>query len=516
MRHHRDGRSDPQANFMQFVNRLLIASIFAAATVLAYGPALASQCPLAIQSLTLAGKGAGGKAVMYSVAADLLGSTPMSAALVIGTRSGTTALDWPNITLSTPAPSLHAPSASGTPTPVPPQLANMSFERKSDDVLDAAVTTAGGIRCTLPAIRLSNTTAEIPVVTVYDEAKYHSALPRESPLDHIPMITNAMFAKKAPLQYPNLAQDEDISGTVLIGLVIGPSGKAQYAWVRARDVSAGGDTMLDGPAIWSALNSTYVPRLADGRPTSSTYDIQYTYVLDDPANHNVDDTKMSELNLLKQCPVIMETLRVSVSNGSDHTQWYTFGVDAKGSELPTSVVIGVRDAQKKSTGLIWNPIPLHQDAGAPLWWSAEGSFNWKGAPITLAWVDQATLSNGTIIVCKPVSDAPFNLADGTEFPRYVTGDPLPLLSMQQVKPAAFTHEVWPQYPLGPLGVREAGYAVVQTVVDEGGTIREAFLTQSSGVRSLDSAALYAATSSDYRPASSDAVALYEAVYQFVP
>jgi TonB family protein len=88
--------------------------------------------------------------------------------------------------------------------------------------------------------------------------------------------------------------------------------------------------------------------------------------------------------------------------------------------------------------------------------------------------------------------------------------------MQQVKPAAFTHEVWPQYPVGPNGVREAGYAVVQTVVDEAGTIREAFLTQSSGVRSLDSAALYAATASDYQPASSGAAALYEAVYQFVP
>jgi hypothetical protein len=47
-------------------------------------------------------------------------------------------------------------------------------------------------------------------------------------------------------------------------------------------------------------------------------------------------------------------------------------------------------------------------------------------------------------------------------------------------------------------------------------IREAFLTQSSGVKGLDSEALFAATSSDYRPAASGAVALYEAVYEFVP
>jgi protein TonB len=149
-------------------------------------------------------------------------------------------------------------------------------------------------------------------------------------------------------------------------------------------------------------------------------------------------------------------------------------------------------------------------------WYAAGSFNWKGPPITQAWIDQATMSDGTVIECQPVSNAPLNFADGEEFPRYVAGDPLPMLSMQEVRAAQFTHEVWPRYPSETGGVRRAGYAVVQTVVDDTGTVREAFVVQSSGFRSLDLTAVAAAASSTYRPPSSGAVALYEAVYQFVP
>lgn len=495
------------------MRQISVALFILGVASLACSPAQAAPCPLTIQSLTLAGRGAGGKAVMYSISATIAGPTPTSAILLLHTRKGSTSIAWPNVTPESPPPHERSAIASPSPMPTSSPEATMWFERKAEDTLDVTVLTAGGVACDSPTTPLTTSTTGFPVVSVYDDANHHNSLPERSPLDHVAMITDAAFAKKEPLQYPEMAQDEDISGTVVVGVVIGTDGKASYAWVRARDVSPGGEKLLDGPAIWSALNSTYVPMRADGRPATSMYDIQYVYKLDSPG---AGASKPDGIDLYNQCPVVLESLRVSVSDRSDHTQWYTFGVNTKGINRPVSVVIGVRDAQRKTTGFIWNPIPLQQDANYPIWWSAVGSFNWSGPPLTLAWVDQATMRNGTVVNCKPVSDAPFNLADGTEFPRYVAGDPLPLLSVQQVQPARFTREVWPEYPVGKNGARDGGFAVVQTVVDETGTIREAFLTQSSGVRSLDSAALYAATSSDYQSAVPGGVALYEAVYQFVP
>jgi TonB family protein len=493
----------------QAVRLSFVAFIILVTVLLARSLVQAAPCPLTIQSLSLAGRGVEGKAVMYSITADLSGPTPMSAIIQVQSKKGSSIIDWPAIAPPPVAPSAGGPQATGSPAPAstsPPQ-AKMWFERKTDDVVNVSVASTGGVACESPTTAPSISTTSFPVVTIYDDANHHVALPERSPLDHIPMIKDAMFTKKADLVYPQMAQDQGITGTVVVGVDIGGDGKALYAWIHSRAVSPIATTLLDAPAIWQALNSTYAPMVSDGRPKTSTYLIVYEFKLEDFPDKGAD---------VSQCPAVIESLLVSVSDRSDHTQWYTLSVSAKGTAPPKSIVIGVRDSQRKSTGMVWNPIPLQQNPKKPTEWHANGSFNWSGAPITLAWVDQATTSDGKTIDCEPVSDAPFNLADGTEFPRYVAGDPLPLLAMQQVQPALFTREVWPEYPLGKNGVYEAGFAVVQIVVDETGTIREAFLTQSSGVRSLDSAALYAATSSDYRPAASGGVALYEAVYQFVP
>jgi TonB family protein len=448
---------------------------------------------------------------MYSLTADIVGQAPKSAELALHTKTGRTILPWPHIAPVEIAPSAQSPKATGSPAPESPQEAKLWFERETDDVLGVRVAAAGDISCSSPAMTPSSAKTYIPVVTVYDESTHHETLPEQSPLDHIPTVTDAMFVRKEPLQYPSTAQGLDVSGTVVVGVEIGSDGKAIYGWVRARDEGLKSQTILDNPALWSALKSTYVPQRVDGKPATSVYYINYEFVLDDP-----ESRKPADIDYFKECPAILETFRVSVSDKSDQTQWYSLSMNANGSNLPTSVVLGLQDAQNKSTGMIWNAITYHEDPSAPAYYFAEGSFNSKGSPITLAWVDQATMNDGKVIDCEPVSDAPFNLADGTEFPRYVAGDALPLLSMQQVQPADFTREVWPEYPIGKNGMRDAGFVVVQTVVDETGTIRESFLTQSSGLRSLDSAALYAATSSDYQSAAPGGVALYEAVYQFVP
>jgi TonB family protein len=445
---------------------------------------------------------------MYAITADIDGPTPMSAMINVQSRTGSSNVYWPVIAPPAVSPPAHGPEGIGSPAPVstsPPE-AKMWFERKTDDVLNASVASVRGVVCESPSVASSMKATSIPVVTVYDDANHHEALPERSPLDRIPMIKDAMFTKRADLVYPQMAEDEDVSGTVVVGVDIGGDGKALYAWIHSRAVSPKTTTLLDGPAIWQALNSTYAPMLSDGRPMTSTYLIVYEFKLDGGLNGG-DFT---------QCPAGIDSFLVSVSDRSDHTQWYTLSVSAKGPNPPKSIVIGVRDSQRKSTGIVWGQIPLLQNPRKLTEWHANGSFNWSGPPITLAWVDQATTSDGKVIDCEPVSDAPFNLADGTEFPRYIAGEPLPLLAIQQVQPADFTREVWPEYPIGKNGMRDAGFVVVQTVVDETGTIRESFLTQSSGLRSLDSAALYAATSSDYHPAAPGGVALYEAVYQFVP
>lgn len=492
----------------QVINRkivaLLLPTVFGMTyAVTAYSPVEAETCPLTIKSLTLAGKGAAGKAVMYALTADILGPTPMSAALTMRTRSGDTLLNWPRI-----EPSANAPKPSS-----PQQEVRLLFERKSDDILGVKIATASGVPCTASATAASKAADHFPVVTVYDELAHHEALPEGSPLDRRPLITDAKFLHKLAPVYPQIFQDQNRSGTVEVGINIGSDGVPLYAWIRARDTSLNSDTSLDGPSIWAALHSTYSPQLSEGRPTTSTYLILYSYRLD---NQNLS---ASHIDHFKLCPLVLQEYRVAVSDESDHTQWYSFSVDSldsKGVGRPTSAVIGVRNAKHTISGLLWNPVPLQQVVNKPDAWFANGSFNWNGPPLVSAWVDSVVMNNGKTINCQPVIDPPFNLADSTEFPRYISGDQLPMLSIQQVLPAQFIHEVWPEFPPGPSGVRLPGFTVVQSVVDDAGVVREAFVIQTSGVSALDLAALNAASSSTYNAASSGAVAMYEAVYQFVP
>jgi periplasmic protein TonB len=89
-------------------------------------------------------------------------------------------------------------------------------------------------------------------------------------------ITDSEFIYKAPAEYPQLAQDQQVQGDVTVRITIGPQGQV----VNVSIASSSGNPLLDNEALRAARNSRFKPPLVDGVPTQRDYLIVYTFRLD--------------------------------------------------------------------------------------------------------------------------------------------------------------------------------------------------------------------------------------------
>lgn len=470
---------------------LLLALTLALAAMALPLPAHAAGCPLAIDALSLAGSGASGKAVMYELDVDVNAPTPLEAILVVHTTHGVVHLTWSGI---------------NPPSNISPEQASFWFERPSEDVTSVSVESAAGKRCPDTATSVTGSGSDDEtVVTVYDDSVHHDELVDDHSHDTT-AITDADFKNKVYPQYPDIARETDTEGVVEVGIEIGTDGKALYGWVRARDTTAQ-STVLDNAALYAALTSTYNAAVADGKPIQKQYLIVYTFELDGGTARSL---KMSDL-----CPIVLEAVGGSNTAGTNLDQWYSLSVEASEADV-TSAVIGVQDVNKKAVGLVWSPVDLHQSPDDPKSWYGAATFNWYGAPVSIAWVDSVTTSSGKVVRCQPVVAALSDLSSQSSHLRYLEGDPAPELGLQQLTPARFTHQIVPDYPVDASKSHTGGDADVEVLVDENGAVKEAFVTSSSGNQSLDSAALLAAEKSTYKPAVHGVPQLYQTRYCFIP
>jgi protein TonB len=83
------------------------------------------------------------------------------------------------------------------------------------------------------------------------------------------------FRYKAPLDYPQIAIDQNIEGTVVVLVTIGPDG----ALLSASIAVSSGNASLDEAALKAARASRYTPYLVNGEPAEQQYKIVYEFKL---------------------------------------------------------------------------------------------------------------------------------------------------------------------------------------------------------------------------------------------
>jgi protein TonB len=81
------------------------------------------------------------------------------------------------------------------------------------------------------------------------------------------------FKYKAPLDYPEIAIQQGIEGTVVVLVTIGPDGTL----ISATIAESSGDASLDEAALNAARASLYTPYLANGVPMEQQYKIVYDF-----------------------------------------------------------------------------------------------------------------------------------------------------------------------------------------------------------------------------------------------
>ena len=89
-------------------------------------------------------------------------------------------------------------------------------------------------------------------------------------------IEDSDFIHKVQPEYPEMAKEQNIQGTVIVLITIGPSGNV----VTASIAESSGNAALDKAALEAAQQSTFRPPLANGIPTTRQYKIEYDFQLD--------------------------------------------------------------------------------------------------------------------------------------------------------------------------------------------------------------------------------------------
>ena len=104
-----------------------------------------------------------------------------------------------------------------------------------------------------------------------------SAAPAASPTPGAPdQVIDSDFIRKVTPDYPEIAKDENVEGSVTVRVTIGPDGQLEAAVV----VQSSGSTQLDDSALKAARESVYRAPLLDGNPTTRDYLIVYTFNID--------------------------------------------------------------------------------------------------------------------------------------------------------------------------------------------------------------------------------------------
>ncbi|HXM18667.1 MAG TPA: TonB family protein [Candidatus Tumulicola sp.] len=195
-----------------------------------------------------------------------------------------------------PKPTPSAPTQSPTPSPTPtakPTSTPTPAPQKTDAAALYAAAAAGAaaayqkrikkIAAALKASRkpatvaLAGNTSTIDAGTNRNTVTPPVATPAPTPTPatevYAPqVVVDARFVRQVQPEYPDLAREQNLSGTAIVLVTVGPKGNVLSTRVEK---SAGG--ILDGAALAAARQSTFQPPKIDGKPATETYRIVYTF-----------------------------------------------------------------------------------------------------------------------------------------------------------------------------------------------------------------------------------------------
>ncbi len=86
------------------------------------------------------------------------------------------------------------------------------------------------------------------------------------------VVVDARFVRQVQPEYPDLAREQNLSGTAVVLVTVGPKGNVLSTRIEK---SAGGT--LDIAALSAARQSTFQPPKIDGKPATETYRIVYSF-----------------------------------------------------------------------------------------------------------------------------------------------------------------------------------------------------------------------------------------------
>ena len=176
-------------------------------------------------------------------------------------------------TLPTPTPT---PAATPTPalTPTPAPTATTKPAKTPKPKVLAAVTKPKPLLIGLANTFLTPPTPA-PLATIAATiAPTLAPTPAQPAEVYAPQIVvDARFTRRVQPEYPEIAREQNISGTAVVLVTVGPKGNV----VSQRLEKSAGHPLLDQAALNAAARSSFAPPEIDGKPATETYRIVYAF-----------------------------------------------------------------------------------------------------------------------------------------------------------------------------------------------------------------------------------------------
>jgi TonB family protein len=494
---------------------VLALSVFvmvASATV----AARADECQVRVLSMSLEGKGTSDQIYRYRVVLEATSSdAPQDVDLQIQTTDNAAPL-------TARAPHLQFFQDENAYDDV------VVFDRPSQDVSSIAVADTGSgdavNPCTSTPVHLGDPVVglvgwDIPTVI----AAFSDAGRKVPDASKFNVITgrskSARFKFKAPLNYPQIAKDTDVSGRVIVTVQLGTEGQL----VSSRVAESSRFALLDAAALEAARSSTFTAHTLDGIPVVSWYKIIYKFILDG------EDSGPPEISdLLKYyCPAIIGSAYINATLYSGKAFWYGLDLTTADTQFD-SIQLAMADTPSHANEFFWNTIlsgsggTINAGHDASIDYSSmSGALFWPGAALTSGTVQAITQHTQKSATCKPYPSNVSNELDSNSLVAVAQTD-RPWLTtpvVETVLPARFATMSWPIYapaiePPQPLAIQ------VSVHVTQSGFPLIGVVHNVSDAPAFATAALNAAMASTYVvPFAADGAVItqtFDILYLYVP
>jgi TonB family protein len=478
--------------------------------------ARADECPVRVLSVDLEGKGLGAHVYRYRVA---LGASA--------------AKDLPDIGLLIHVGSTHPPIHV-----VAPHL-QMSrgedayksiiiLERPNADVSGASVADTEQETVVHPcssAVKSvggeSSTTLtdwDVPTVIVtVDDANVASPDPSQ-----ITVLSGeskeATFKNKGRLDYPQAAEENNVSGTARVLVKIGPEGQTEKEGIAF----SSGSKLLDDAALTALNRSTFTGASYDGVPVEAAYYVLYEFQLG-------DSQPLSPSQALDTfCPAVLSSISLATPLFSGSAYWYDVGLTMTRIHFD-SITLAVVGAHPPVKTLYWratvsgfNGTIGHDRDSHSGNDSAAGAVFWPGDPLSAGIVQSVTPRSKEQETCKPYgAHVGYDLDVDSIVAVAETDRPwLYAPIIESVLPARFNDIAWPKYHPSATDPANAVAIDVRVHTTQSGQPLVAIVKNVSSAPEFAKAALAAAMASTYViPLSADGAPLtqtFDVVYVYVP